>query len=124
RGRGIGKRRTREVPFRHHRGNCVREELIVDAVEDDCERRSEDQQLLVPAKPTLVDHGGHIYRFHRQLSSPEKGPAAVRLQYRRSRMQGSDYTRWLPARRALVPCACSRCLSARGASQSRTSTMT
>ena len=54
--------RARHRPVPHHRGDGDAEQLVVDAVEDDRERRQEDEELLAAAPAPVVEQVADVDR--------------------------------------------------------------
>ena len=52
------------MPFAHHRWNRGREQLVVEAVEDDREGGGRDQQLLIAGPLTFVEDDADVRGLH------------------------------------------------------------
>src|SRR6266702_4222183 len=55
---------ARQQPILHQGRHGVAEQLVVNAVQDNRERRPQDEQLLIAAPLAFVDDGANIHRFH------------------------------------------------------------
>ena len=52
---------TLQPPFLHQRRDCIAEQLVVDAIEDDRERCAHNQKLLICGPASFVDDLANIY---------------------------------------------------------------